>query len=190
MRALKYYIACTVDRFISREDGSLDFFPADGPHLDDQVASFPETIPEHLRDALGAHRDGKWFDTVLMGRKTYEVGLKFGVTNPYPHLEQYVFSRNMSGSPDANVRLVSDDAVGFVQGLKQQAGKDIWLCGGGELAFRLFSEIDELVLKVSPILLGAGIPLFAGAVPQTSLDLIDSKIYSNGCMWLRHRRKR
>lgn len=190
MRALKYYVACTIDRFICRTDGSHDFFPMEGPHLKDQIALFPESIPGHLREELGVESGNQWFDAVLMGRKTYEVGVKIGVTSPYPHLEQFVFSRSMQRSPDPDVRLVSEDAVGFVRGLKRQAGKDVWLCGGGELAFRLFAEIDELILKVNPILLGAGIPLFAGEVEQTSLDLIDSKVYANGCMWHRYRRKR
>ena len=186
MRAIKYYVACTVDRFIAREDGSLDFFPMQGPHLDDLVASFPETIPGHLRDTLGVQGGNKWFDAVLMGRRTYEVGLQINVTNPYPHLRQYVFSSSMKASPDSNVELVSGDALSVRTKLKQQAGKDIWLCGGGDLAARVFPEIDELILKVNPILLGSGIPLFAKPIPQTSLELADSKIYSNGFMLLRY----
>jgi dihydrofolate reductase len=190
MRELKYYVACTVDRFICREDGSLDCFPMQGPHLADQVATFPETIPAHLRQALGVRGGNQWFDTVLMGRKTYQVGLNLNITSPYPHLSQYVFSRSMKQSPDPAVELVSGDAAGFVRKLKQQPGEDIWLCGGGALAAELFSEIDELILKVSPILLGAGIPLFARPVTQTSLDLAESKTYSNGCLLLRYRIQR
>ena len=87
MRELKYYVACTVDRFISHEDGSFDFFLTEGEHFAYLIDSFPETFPAHLRDALGVRAENKWFDAILMGRRTYEVGLKLGVTNPYPHLE-------------------------------------------------------------------------------------------------------
>ena len=187
MRELKYYVACTVDRFISREDGSFDFFLTEGEHLADLIHSFPETIPAHLRDALDVPVENKWFDAVLMGRRTYEVGLKIGVTNPYPHMQQYLFSRTMPQSPDAAVQLVSRDAVALVRELKKQSGKDIWLCGGGDLATTLFPEINEVILKVNPILLGSGIPLFSGIVKQTDLELTDSKVYSNGFMLLRYR---
>ena len=105
-----------------------------------------------------------------MGRKTYEVGLELGVTNPYPSLKQYVVSRSMTSSPDEHVKLVSGDVISFVQKLKKESGRDIWLCGGAELAATLFSEIDELIIKSNPLLLGSGIPLFAGAIAPRALN--------------------
>jgi dihydrofolate reductase len=187
MRELTYYVACTVDRFIARTDGSFDFFLAEGEHFADLFAAFPETVPGHLRGALGVRDENRRFDAVLMGRRTYEVGLKVGVTSPYPHLKQYLFSQSMGRSPDAGVELVRGEAVGFVRGLKAQPGRGVWLCGGGELAAALFPEIDELILKVNPVLLGSGIPLFAGPIPQTALELADSKAYRNGFMLCRYR---
>jgi dihydrofolate reductase len=151
------------------------------------LEAFPDTVPGHLRDALGVRAGNKRFDAVLMGRRTYEVGLKVGVTSPYPHLKQYLFSRTMKASPDGQVELISGDAVAGVRELKQQPGRDIWLCGGGELAATLSAEIDELILKVNPVLLGRGIPLFSGVVKQTDLGLIDSKVYNNGFVLLRYR---
>lgn len=180
MRKLVYYVACTVDRFIARADGSFDFFLTEGQHLTDLVASFPETIPGHLRGVLGVTAQNRRFDTVLMGRATYEVGLKEGVKSPYPHLKQYLFSRTLKQSPDPDVELVAGTAVTAMRQYKQTPGKDIWLCGGGELAATLFPEIDELILKVNPILLGAGIPLFSGFIDETALVLSENKIYSNG----------
>jgi dihydrofolate reductase len=180
MRKLVYYVACSVDRFIARTDGSFDFFLTEGQHLADLVASFPETVPGHLRAVIGVTAENRQFDTVLMGRATYEVGLKEGVTSPYPHLKQYLFSRTLKHSPDPDVQLVAGSAVATVRQLKQSPGKDIWLCGGGELATALFPEIDELILKVNPILLGAGIPLFSGRINETVLELSDNKIYGNG----------
>ena len=187
MRTLKYYVACTVDRFIAREDGSFDFFLSQGEHLAALIQLFPETIPGHLRDALGVRAANRCFDAVLMGRGTYEVGLNVGVTSPYPHLKQYLFSRTLEESPDENVQLVSGEAKTFIRKLKKQPGKDIWLCGGGALATTLFPEIDEVILKVNPILLGSGIPLFSGAIKETSLELADSTTYSNGFMLVHYR---
>jgi len=189
MRKLIYYVACTVDGFIAREDGSFDCFLMEGEHFADLIESFPETIPGHLRDALGVSAANKLFDAVLMGRATYEVGLKIGVANPYPQMKQYVFSRTMKESPDENVTLINGDAVAAVRELKEQAGRDIWLCGGGALAATLFPEIDELILKVNPVLLGSGIPLFAGVVGGNALQLAGSKTYSNGFMLLHYRVK-
>ena len=187
MRELKYFVACTVDRFIAREDGSFDFFIAEGAHLTDLVKAYPETVPAHLRDALGVKPASNWVDTVLMGRKTYEVGLPFGVKSPYPHLQQYVFSQSMKQSLSPDVTLVPSDPLEYVQRLKQEKGRDIWLCGGGVLAAALFPAIDELILKVNPVILGAGIPLFEGPVPQTDLVLTESKTYPNGFMLARYR---
>ena len=171
MRALKYYVACTVDGFIAHADGSFDGFLSDGEHVADFLESY------------------KSFDTVLMGRKTYDVGLREGKTNPYPMLRSYVFSRAMKASPDPNVTLISKNAVEVVRGLRSEAGKDIWLCGGADLASTLCraSLIDELVLKVNPVLFGSGIPLFASAIAQSALQLVDSKVYGNGVVLLRYR---
>ncbi|HLP90677.1 MAG TPA: dihydrofolate reductase family protein [Nostocaceae cyanobacterium] len=186
MRKLKYYVACTLDQFIAREDGTFDFFLTEGDQVADLLNKFPETIPSHLRDKFGITAENQFFDAVLMGRKTYEVGLKEDITNPYPQMQQYVFSRTLKESPDTNIELVSTNPVLRVKELKHQPGKDIWLCGGGNLATILFSEIDEIILKVHPILLGTGIPLFSDIIPQTSLKLIDSKIYNNGFMLLHY----
>ena len=187
MRELKYYVACTVDRFIARVDGSFDFFLAEGQHLTELVAAYPETIPAHIRAALGVNAENRWCDTVLMGRKTYEVGLPFGVTSPYPHLAQYVFSRSMPRSLADDVRLVDSDPLECVQSLKRKPGKDIWLCGGGALAAAVFPEIDELILKINPVILGSGIPLFDGLVDHTALTLAEVKTYDNGFMLVRYR---
>jgi dihydrofolate reductase len=162
----------------------------EGEHFADIFGHFPETIPGHLRDVLNVHGENQHFDSVLMGRATYEVGLKIGVTSPYPHLRQYLFSRSMAESPDPAVELVSGDALARVRELKQEEGKDIWLCGGGELATHLFPEIDQLILKVNPVVIGSGIPLFRGAVETAALELADSKRYGNGFMMHRYRVKR
>ena len=86
MRKLKYYMACSVDGFIAHEDGSFDGFLTEG----EAIADYFESLDQ--------------FGAVLMGRKTYEVGLKEGKTDPYPHLESYLFSRSMRESPDERVR--------------------------------------------------------------------------------------
>jgi dihydrofolate reductase len=116
-----------------------------------------------------------------MGRHTYEVGLPLGVTSPYSHLEQYVFSRTTA--PRSNdVHHVANEPVRAVQELKRRPGMGIWLCGGGTLASALLPEIDEIVLKVHPVVLREGIALFAGTGAATRLMLRSSHVYTSGVM--------
>ena len=191
MRDLTYYVACSVDGFIAHADGSHDGFAQDREYFADLFAAFPETVPSHLRDVTGIQAENKWFDIVLMGRKTYEVGLKEGVTSPYSHLKQYLFSHTMQASPDENVELVSENSVELVANLKRETGKGIWLCGGANLASTLFAHnlIDQLILKINPFLMGSGIPLVSGVIPQTALELTNSKIYGNGVLVVHYRVK-
>ena len=191
MRELKYFVACSVDGFIAGEDGSLDAFVDDGGYFAELFASYPETCPGHLRETLGVRGENRHFDTVLMGRKTYEPGLEVGLSSPYPTLKQYVFSSTMEESPHEDVTLVSEDAAGLIRELKMGPGKDVWLAGGSTLAASLFSEglVDELVLKMNPVVLGSGIPLFSGDVDSTGLELADGETYSGGITLLRYRVK-
>ena len=170
MRKLIYYVAQSLDGFIAHADGSWDGFVPEGEHVTDFLASF------------------SWFDTVLMGRKTYEVGLSQGVTSPYPSMDQYVFSRTMESSPDPKVTLVSNGAVPLVQNLKEKSGKGIWVCGGAQLASDLYRSglIDEIIIKLNPVLLGSGISLFADVVPQTALALTQHKVYDSGVILLHY----
>ena len=191
MQKLTYYVACSVDGFIARPDGSHDGFSQDGEYLADLFASFPETVPSHLRNVMGIQAENNLFDTVLMGRKTYEIGLKDGVTSPYSHMQQYLFSRTIKESPDERVKLVAENAVELVETLKRMTGKGIWLCGGANLAATLFEHclVDQLILKINPFLMGSGIPLFSGAIQQSFLELINHKIYENGVVLLYYRVK-
>lgn len=76
--------------------------------------------------------------------------------------------------------------------LKQESGKAIWLCGGGELAGVLFKAdlIDRLIVKLNPVLFGTGIPLFAAVTRHAALDLTDHKVYPSGHVVLHYRVKR
>jgi dihydrofolate reductase len=131
------------------------------------AAEMPETFPVQAREHFGVTDvPSKRFDTVLMGRATYEPALLAGIASPYPHLHQVVFSRTLTGT-DPEVEAVSGDAADVVRDLKRQKGMDIWLCGGGTLAAQLLGEIDELVLKRYPLVIGSGIPLFAGPCDLT-----------------------
>ena len=186
MRSLVYLVACTLDGYIAGLDGCVEFFPIEGPLIADLIAEFPEVIPGHLRESLSVTADNRRFDTVLMGRSTYEVGQAVGITSPYPHLRQVLVSRLTSSPPDPAVEVIADGAAAWIRALKTEPGKDIWLCGGGQLAASLADDIDELILKVNPILLGSGIPLFARPIGPRAVNLTSHKIYPNGFGLMRY----
>jgi dihydrofolate reductase len=185
-RKLVYYVACTVDGFIAREDGSCDWALSEGEHFTDLIEKFPETFPAHLRQVLGVSQNAARFDTVLMGRKTYEVGVNAGIASPYEPLRQVVVSRSMPEIPHSAVRLYRGAALDLVRQLKAEEGKDIWLCGGAKLAAGVFTEIDELILKINPVVIGSGIPLFDRTANARTTVLTEYKVYANGFVFARY----
>ncbi|WP_329328202.1 dihydrofolate reductase family protein [Streptomyces luteogriseus] len=195
MRRLVYYIATTLDGFIAGPDGAdptgpNGFWPIPDDYLQHIVTEYPETLPAPARAALSVTAEGTRFDTVLEGRRTYEIGLAAGITDAYPHLRHLVFSRTLSESPDPAVELVADDPVAKVRELKQQDGKDIWLIGGAELADALYAEIDQLILKVGSLTIGAGIPLFSrnATFEPRRWDLTDHTVLKSGALFLTYTR--
>ena len=181
MRELVYYIAATLDGFIARQDGSFDDFPWDEAFIDALKASYPETLPAPMRPSSNRDQNLR-FDAVLMGRATYEVGVKEGLTSPYPTLDQYVVSRSMSESPDPAVTLIRSDVAERVGELKAETGKAIWICGGSQLATTLFLAglVDRVVLKSAPVFFGAGIPLFRDQVEGVSLRKETHRSFDSG----------
>ncbi|MFJ8621765.1 dihydrofolate reductase family protein [Kitasatospora sp. NPDC093550] len=191
MRKLSYFIGTTIDGFIADPDGGYDFFFA---HLTEDYAptlfsAYPETIPTPGRTAAGiAEAPNKRFDTVLQGRGTYEHGLAVGLTSPYAHLRQIVFSRTLTPSPDPAVEVTAEDPLSVVRRLKQEDGLGIWLCGGADLAGQLLPEIDELIIKQYPVVAGSGTPLFRTGFEPRAFTLTDSRVFERGNVILTYAR--
>ncbi|WP_432547177.1 dihydrofolate reductase family protein [Kineococcus sp. SYSU DK004] len=179
-RELVYYVAVSLDGFIAAPDGSSDDFPLEGDHMDVVVGEYTDALPGHVQRALGVRGDLSRFDTVVMGWNTYTPALAVGIDSPYPHLRQYVV-----GSPErrtgAEVTLLQDP-VALVRELKaEEGGSDVYLAGGGQLAGSLLEEVDRLVLKVNPLLLGDGIPLFGRRGHRaTPLEVLDRRAFTSG----------
>ncbi|MFG2990009.1 dihydrofolate reductase family protein [Streptomyces sp. NPDC048257] len=184
MRKLTYFIATSVDGFIGAPDGDGEFFYS---HLDAEfvgflAAEYPETISAQGRAHLGiADAAPKRFDAVIMGRHTYEPGLKQGMTSPYGHLpEQYVVSRSLTTPPDPQVQLISGDLAARVRELKARDGLGIWLCGGADLATQLIDEIDEIIVKTYPLAVGTGMPMSRAGFGVRPLELTGVKTFGGG----------
>lgn len=168
MRKLVYYVGASLDGYIAGPGGEFDFLP-----VSEQITAwicdrYPETVPTHVRPALGIEdAPNRTFDTVVMGRGSYEPGLAAGVKSPFAHLRQFVVSTTIPDAEDPPVTIVRADPLGVVRSLKEEEGQDIWLCGGGTLAGELLPEIDELIIKRYPVVAGAGIPMIRGDYAPT-----------------------
>ena len=119
----------------------------------------------------------KQFDTLVMGRKTYEPLIAQGGHGAQPGVDVVLPSRTLPAATHPGVRIVNDDPRQFVAELKKKPGRDIWLFGGGELFRTLLSAglVDSVEVAVMPVLIGEGIPLLPPG-GTTTLKLIDHKI--------------
>ena len=174
MRKVTFHVANSLDNYIARKDGAVDWILG-GEESVSVLTDFWKTI-----------------DTVVIGRKTYEPVLRSGKPAPtFAGVKKYVLSRTLEESPDKNVEIIREDVVEFVRRLKTEEGKGIFVMGGGLLAKPLFEAnlIDEVRVKIHPVLLGSGIPLFHEMSHQIDLELIECKTFKNGCVLVSYRVK-
>jgi dihydrofolate reductase len=150
-RRLRYHVAVSLDGFIAGPNGDFDWIVMD-PSVD-----FAALYKE--------------FDTVVMGRRTFELVTAQGGDGAMPGLDVVVFSRTLPAVERPGVRIVNDDPGKVVAGLKATRGRDIWLFGGGILFRTLLDAglVDTVEVSVVPVLLGAGIPLLP---PGASTKLV------------------
>ena len=175
MRKVKFSIANSLDNYIARKDGAVDWILGG-----DEAASAMTKFWKNI-------------DAVVIGRKTYEPVLKSGTPFPtFPGVKNYVLSRTLEDTSDKNVEIIREDVVEFIRKLKTEEGKDIFVMGGGLLVTPLFEAtlIDEVGVNIHPILLGSGIPLFHEMSRQIDLELIECKSFKNGCVSVSYRVKR
>ncbi|GAB3754211.1 dihydrofolate reductase family protein [Microlunatus parietis] len=167
MRKLVYYVGVSLDGYIAGPGQEIDFFPVPQRMLDWIQECYPETLPTHGRQALGFDdAENKAFDTLVMGRGTFEPALAIPSTHPYAHLREYVVSSTLQVD-DPSVEVV-DDPMPLIRRLKaEDSPLDIWLGGGGKLAASVLPEIDELIIKSYPVVAGAGVPMLAGRFDPT-----------------------
>jgi dihydrofolate reductase len=196
LRKLTYFVGISLDGFIAAPDLTYDAYPVSEEFLRDfLVGEYPECLPTHVRTALGADEaPNAHFDTMLQGRTTYQAALDVGITSPYAHLRQYVVSRSLAEagpSPSPDVELVSGEAglLAKVRELKaEEGGLGIYLGGGAHLAGQLLDEIDELVLKVYPVVIGDGVRVFTAEFGVHAFSLDSTRTFTNGTVVLTYSR--
>jgi dihydrofolate reductase len=183
VRKLVYYVGMTIDGFIAAPDGTFDFFPVTPDVVEFITGDYPDTLPTHVREQLGVDVPNPNFDIGIQGRATFQAALDIGVTSPFAHLRQYVVSTTYE-SPDPAVEVIANDVVERIRKLKAEDGKDIYLMGGSRLAGSLLAEIDSIVLKVYPVVAGAGIPLFTGDFTPARFRLTGTRTLESGTVVL------
>ena len=178
MRSVILYIAASIDNFIAKPDGNVDWLHDPSYELPDEDYGYKE-----FYDSI---------DTTLMGNKTYQVLLGFDVPFPYPDKKNYIFTRKEDYEDTEFVRFFSGDVVEFVRSLKQEPGKDIWLIGGGQINTLLLRAglIDQIHLTMVPVVLGDGIRLFEGTSIFSQFELKQSLTYPSGLVQLQYQKKK
>lgn len=167
MRKIIYYVASSIDGYIMDQGENIEKFVVEG-----------SGIEQYLNDL-------KNFDTVLMGRKTYEFGYKFGLQPgqiSYPNMKHYIFSNTLKlKNPDEKVQVCELDLT-VIEKIKSAAGTDIYLAGGGDFAGWLLEneQIDVLKIKLNPLILGDGVRLFGNSTKELKVELINSQTYDKG----------
>jgi len=169
MRKVIFGGANSLDNFIARKDGAVDWL------------IWSKEVPQIMKEMW------KTIDTIVMGRKTYEVSVAMGGGGGHAGVKTYVFSRTLKKRNTKQVFFIAEDAAGFVRRLKEEEeGKDICVMGGGVLAKSLFEAdlIDEIGFNIHPVLLGSGIPLFHEMSRQIDLELKECRQLSKGCVYV------
>jgi dihydrofolate reductase len=171
-RKVIVYIATSADGYISRLDGDVDWLSRPSPKGNYGMEAFFKSI-----------------DTILWGRKTYTKGIEMGMKSSFDsRVKNYVFSRSQETPMLAEFELVKEPIKPFMQRLRAQSGKDLWMMGGGEIigAFLDEGEIDEFSIHVIPILIGEGIPLISPRHRSIPLKLLSTKKFSDGVVHLNY----
>ncbi len=167
MKQIIYYVSSSLDGYIAGENDDISQFILQG-----------EAVEKYQSDL-------KSYTTVIMGRRTYEFGYQYGLEPgkpAYPHMEHFIFSDTLEIENLAETVHIENLSIDRVNEIKKTAQTDIYLCGGGQFAGWLLDNglIDQLKLKLNPIVLGGGTKLFGSSTSKAKWELKKVESYSDG----------
>ena len=167
MPKIVYYVASSLDGYIAGLNDDVSKFIARG-----------KSVEKYLADLQA-------YQTVIMGRRTYEFGYKFGLIPgqpAYPHMTHHIFSKTLKIENLAQNVRIEKQSLKQIEEIKKESKTDIYLCGGGQFAGWLLDNglIDILKLKLNPIILGSGIPLFGNSKSSLTGHLIEKESFEDG----------
>ncbi len=171
MRKVISYIAISLDGKIAKPDGDTNWL---------------HELPNPDNEDYGYQSFYDSVDAVIMGRKTYEVILGFGVDFPYTTTKNYVLSHKKDLVDNEHVSFVSDEIKGWLTEIRSKPGKHLWLVGGAQLNSLFLNNglLDELRVYVMPIILGEGVSLFSDDAISKPLQLKSSREFNSGVIEL------
>ena len=168
MRRVLYRVATSLDGFIAGPNGEIDWI-----------------VPDPTVDFASLYAN---VDTVLLGRRTFELTLQPGAP-PWPAgWRIYVCSRTLDTAQHPPVAVLSTNVESTIAALRAESGRDIWLFGGGSLFASLLAAdiVDDIQLAVMPVLLGDGVPLLSRGVTRSRLTLRRSSASPSGIVNLHY----
>ncbi len=170
-----YYVASSLDGFIAGKNDDVSQFIFQGKGVEKYQADLAN------------------FKTVIMGRRTYEFGFQYGLEPgqpAYPNMEHHIFSDSMKIKNLAESVHIEKNSIEKVKEIKANAKTDIYLCGGGKFAGWLLENrlIDQLKVKLNPIILGDGIRLFGNSKSFAKWNLIENESFNDGLQILTYER--
>jgi dihydrofolate reductase len=180
MRKVIYGGATSLDLYLAREDGAVDWLIQDAEAMELMKDMWPR------------------FDAMVMGRKTWDASIKNFSEEELEKAREMskgmravVFSRTLEPGERQGAEFINTDAGEFVRQMKREKGKDIMVMGGGELAQSLFEAgvIDEVGFNIHPVLLGSGVPAFHRMSRQIDLELLECKAMKSGCVYVYYKVK-
>ena len=171
VRKVILYIACSLDGYIAKPGDDLSFLEAVAKEGEDYgYATFSESV-----------------DTVIMGRRTYEWVMSQVEEFPHQDKKTYIITRELRESI-GNVQFYSDDIAALIERLRAKPGKNIFIDGGAQVVKMMLHAgvLDEMIISIIPVVVGAGIPLFAKGIPESKLSLLSSKSFESGLVQLHY----
>jgi dihydrofolate reductase len=165
-------IATSADGYVARSDGNLDWL----------------TNRSAPKGFYGLPKFSRLIDAKILGRKTFDLSVKMGASFSADKVH-YVFSRRPSpASVPAGVQFVTESIRAFAERLRKQAGKNIWMMGGGEIIGSFLDQdaIDEFIITVVPTFIGEGIPLIAPRHREVPLRLQSVQRFPDGVVQLHY----
>lgn len=171
---ISVFIATSMDGYIAKKNGDINW-----------LTTFAVPTDENEDKDCGFSKFFSDVDTLVMGRKTYEVVSGFDMW-PYEGKRVVVLSSTLT-SISEKAELYKDDIVDLIKKLHSEGVKHIYVDGGSTIS-RFLNEglIDQMIISIIPVILGSGVPLFSQVNDDKWCRLISSQLYSNGLMQLRY----
>jgi|SRR5688500_7993053 len=177
MRTLSLFIASSLDGYIAKPNDDMSFLK----------------IVEKEGEDYGYAKFTKTIDTIILGRRTYDWVMKEIGPSHYDNGTRDVYVITRTEKPGTGrTTFYTGDITDLVNQLKSEEGKNIYCDGGAEIIHELLKNdlIDEYIISVIPVLVGAGTRLFKDSRPEQVLEFISSKSFETGLIQLHYKRKR